>query len=277
MKKSFAGRLWLLEGGLFAFSLAGFVVQSEATIYTVNSTANGTNYSAGYDTSLNGFTSWAANGANQLALQSLYYSENGGAISLLTSPSSVTTNSFLNQGKLTVTYSISGGSVVDTMTVNGSSLLESIVFNNTSGTPLNMKIFQYSDFVLGGPAAAGSQTVGMTPSVDGGYAIANQSGGGLTLSWKGDAPGYTTLVQANSSGFPFGAFIGYGTDLDNSTLTANNTYAVFGYEFSGSVGAGNKLSISETSAFPVPEPSSVVLIASGMFALGLLRRRHGKV
>jgi len=123
LKKSFAGRLWLLEGGLFAFSLAGFVVQSEATIYTVNSTANGTNYSAGYDTSLNGFTSWAANGANQLALQSLYYSENGGAISLLTSPSSVTTNSFLNQGKLTVTYSISGGSVVDTMTVNGSSLL----------------------------------------------------------------------------------------------------------------------------------------------------------
>jgi len=275
LKKSFVSRARLFQCALFAFLFAGFAVKSEAMIYTVTSTVNGTAYSASYDDSVNGFTSWAAAGANQLALQSLYYSENGGSVSLLTSPA-VTTSSNGNVKKLIVTYSILGsGTLVDTMTVNGSTLGESIVFNNTSGTALNMKIFQYSDFVLGGPAAAGSQTLNITPSpVDGGYATANQSGGGRTLTWNGDAPGFTTLVQADSSGSPFGAFIGSATDLDNTTLTANNTYAVFGYEFYGSVGAGGKLSISETSAFPVPEPSSVALISSGMLALALLRRRR---
>jgi hypothetical protein len=115
----------------------------------------------------------------------------------------------------------------------------------------------------------------MTPaSVVGGYAYAQQSGGGLTLTWSGFASGYTTLVQANGSGAPFGAFIGSGTDLDNSTLGATNTYAVFGYEFSGGVANGNSLSISESAAFPVPEPSSFALIASGMWVFGLMLWRR---
>jgi len=274
LKKSFVSRARLFKGALFAYLLAGIVVQSEATIYTVTSTVNSTAYSASYDTSVNGFTSWTSGGVNQLALQSLYYSENSGAISLLTSPS-VSTSGFGNSKNLIVTYSISGsGTVVDTMNVNGSSLGESIVFNNTSGTGLNMKIFQYSDFVLGGAGAAGSQTLGITPSpVNGGYAVAAQSGGGQTFTWKGDASGYTTLVQADSSGSPFGAFIGPATDLDNATLTASGN-AVFGYEFYGSVGTGNNLSISETSAFPVPEPSFVAMISAGMLALALLHRRR---
>ncbi len=270
-KKSFPGRARLYRGVLIAFMLAGLVDKSVATLYT--QTSGG--YTEGYDTSQNGFTMWSGNGVNQLALQSLYYSVNGGPVSQLTGAVVNSGSSGFTAKYITATYSISAGSIADTITINGSSLGESIQFNNLSGSTANISIFQYSDFVLGGPSAAGSQTVNMTPApVSGGYAIASQSGGGYTLTWQGDAPGFTTLVQANSSGSPFGPFIGLGSDLDNSTLAAINTYAVFGYEFSGSVLSGSLLSISETSAFPVPEPSSGALVSAGMFVLGLISRRR---
>lgn len=273
-KKSFVSRVRLYLGALIAILLGGSAVQSMALVYTINSGI----YSASYDSSQNGFTSWSKSGANQLALQTLYYSVNGGPVSQLTGAAVTTSSGFT--ASITAAYSISGGiSINDVLTLNGSTLGESIQFNNLSGSTVNMKIFQYSDFVLGGPGAAGSQTVNMTPSSGGGYAIANQTGGGLALGWQGDAPGFTTLVQANGSGAPFGAFIGSGTDLNNTTLTALNTFAVFGYEFSGNVAQGNLLTVSETAAFPlpVPEPSALVLISSGMFGLALMfRQRKGR-
>ncbi len=270
-KKSFASEVWLFQCVSIAILLGGSVIQSMALVYTINS---GT-YSASYDSSQNGFTSWSASGANQLALQTLYYSANGGPVTQLTGAAVSTSSGFT--ASITAAYSISAGiSINDVLTLNGSTLGETIQFNNLSGSTVNMKIFQYSDFVLGGPGAAGSQSVSMTPASGGGYAIANQTGGGLKLGWQGDAPGYTTLVQANGSGAPFGPFIGLGTDLNNTTLTAINTFAVFGYEFSGSVAQGNLLSVSETAAYPspVPEPSIVALISSGMFALALISRRR---
>ena len=251
-----------------AILLSVSLVQSQATIYTVSSGA----YTAGYDTSQNGFTTWSGSGVNQLSLQSLYASVNGGPVSLLTGAVVNTGSSGFTARYISATYSTSAGSIADTLTINGGTLSESIQFNNLTSGAASISIFQYSDFVLGGPGAAGSQTVNLTPApVSGGYAVANQSGGGYTLTWQGDAPGFTTLVQANSSGAPFGAFIGSGNNLDNSTLAAINTFAVFGYEFSGSVLSGNLLTVSENAAYPspVPEPSSVGLISAGM-GMGML-------
>lgn len=272
---SLAGRIRCRNWALFSgFLLAGSLLQTEATIYTITSTANGNAYTASYDSSLNGFTGWAANGANQLSLQSLYYSVNGGPATQLTGAIVNTGSSGFTGKYITATYSTPSGSVADKLTINGSSLSETIQFDNLTANGLNISLFQYSDFVLGGPGAAGSQTVNLTTApLSGGYAVANQSGGGLTLSWSGDAPGFATLVQANSSGAPFGAFIGPASDLDNTTLTANNTYAVFGYEFTGNVAQNTLLSVSEVSAFPVPEPSSLALISSGILAFGLRLRR----
>jgi hypothetical protein len=269
--KSFVSRVRLYRGALIAILLGGSVVESTAAVYTINSGI----YSASYDSSQNGFTGWSAGGANQLALQTLYYSVNGGPVTQLTGAAVSTSSGFT--ASITAAYSISAGiSINNTLTLNGSTLGESIQFNNLSGSTVNMKIFQFSDFVLGGPGFAGSQTVNMTAASGGGYAIADQTGGGLMLGWQGYAPGYNTLVQADGGGVPFGAFINAGTDLDNATLNANNTFAVFGYEFSGSVGQGNLLTVSETAAFPVliPEPSSMALMASGVFALTLLCRQR---
>ncbi|MGA3163842.1 MAG: PEP-CTERM sorting domain-containing protein [Verrucomicrobiota bacterium] len=277
LKTSFANRVRSFRGALIAILLASSVVRSEATLYTINYTSSGNAYSATYDGSQNGFTVWSQNGANQLALQWLYYSINGGPVTQLTS-TSVTTGNAGSGKKITVNYAIPDGTLQEIVTFTGYNLSESIRFNNTSGGDLNnVSIFQYSDFVLGGSGYAGSQTVSMTPA-SGGYAYAYQSGGGLTLTWNGDAIGYTTLVQADSSGAPFGAFTGSG-NLNNTTLTANNTSAVFGYEFSGSVANGNFLTISENTTFPdpVPEPSSLALISSGMLAVALIfRQRRGK-
>jgi hypothetical protein len=297
LETSFASRVRLYRGALIAMLLAGFVVQSEATLYTISGVPqNGTSYGATYDTSQDGFTSWSANGQNQLALQTLYYSINGGSVMQLTSPTSVTTSytkvppiptGSIVSGSIVVNYLIAGyGTVVDTWKLSGSPLLQTITFNNTSGSEIDdVSIFQYSDFVLGGSAYAGNQTVNMlTEDVGTGqHATANQSGGGITLGWQGfataDNNSGTTLVQANSGGATFGAFIGANPDpysLDNTTLTANNN-AVFGFQFSGDVLNGDSLSISETSAFPVPEPTSMALISSGMVAVALMfRQRRNK-
>jgi hypothetical protein len=273
LKKLFASKGRWCKVVLVAFFFAGLVVKSEAVLYTVTSGS----FSASYDSTQNGFTMWSGGAVNQLALQSLYASINGGPVSLLTGAVVNTGSSGFTGKYITVTYSTLAGSIADTLTISGSTLGESIQFNNLTASAANISIFQYSDFVLGGPVAAGSQTVNMTPApVSGGYAVVSQSGGGYTLTWQGDAPGFTTLVQANSSGSPFGAFIGSGTDLNNTTLAAINTHAVFGYEFSGSVLSGNILSVSENAAFPapVPEPSSVALISWGMLFLALISRRR---
>lgn len=264
----------MFRGAFLTGVLAGFVVQSNATIYSVTTSSG---YSASYDTAVNGFTSWSSGGGNQLALQTLYYSLNNGSLSQLTG-SSVGTSSTLGGSKsITATYTIPGiGTVANTLTLNGNTLGQGIVFNNTSGVQQTISLFQYSDFVVGGPAATGSQNLSIVPSFDtSSYAVATQTGGGATLTWSGHAPGYSTLVQASSSGAPFGPFIGFGTDLDNTTVTASGN-AVFGYEFTGMVGAGNSLTVSEVSSFPVPEPSTAGLMVTGILAWLWLRRRTGE-
>jgi hypothetical protein len=263
--KSFLGRARMLRGGFFTFLLAGYAIHSEAVIYTITSTANGTTYTAGYDNSVSGLTSWTAGGMNQLALQSLYYSENNGAVSQLTSPTVV------NHGaaSLTATYSISGiVSVADTVTLNGNTLGEQIKFSNLTGSSQIFSIFQYSDFVLGG--APGFQNVSMLNN-GATQAFTTQTGGGATLNWSGQLAGGVVKVQANSGGVPFGAFVGPATALDNVTLNASGN-AVFGYEFDGSLLSGNSLTISETSTLAVPEPAPLALISLGMLVLGWLHR-----
>jgi len=267
LKKSFVRRTKLLRGGLFAFLVTGVVVQSEATIYTLTSSPSAVTF----DTT-QGLTGWLENGgANQLSLQSLYYSVNGGAVSVLTGPTVVTHGA----NGLTATYTVSGVvSVADAVTVNGDTLGEQIKFTNLSGTASTISIFQYSDFVLG--SAPGSQILNMAV-INSTQASANQSGGGATLQWLGQLTGGTVEVQANNSGAPFGAFIGPATTLNNTTLSATGT-AVFGYEFDAiNLAPSNSLTISETAALVVPEPSSVALISSGMLVLALLQRRRRAV
>jgi len=266
-KKYFVNRARMFRGALFICLLAGHVIHGQAQ--TATSAANGITYTAGFDTGANALTSWTVGGVNQLVQQSLYYSLNNGPVMALTGSSASASGSTLTVSN----YIANTISVVETLKLNGANATETIKFYNETGANNYISIFQYSDFVMGGSSAAGSQNLNMTTATGGGYAIANQTGGGgNTLNFKGFVASGTTEVQADSSGAPFGAFLGNAspTTLDNTTLNASGN-AVFGYEFDGNIAAGNALTISEVIA--VPEPSSVALVSTGMLGLVWLHRR----
>jgi len=272
LEKSFAGRLWLFKGGLFAFLLAGFVVQSEAMVYTLNSSPS----IVMFDTS-SGLTSWQVGGQQQLTLQSFYYSLGGGPLSSVVSLGAPTITSIpFGNPNVTATYSSSGViSVKSTFTLNGNVLSDTIKVQNLSSGSQTISLFQFSDFVLGG--ASGSQNVNMFLNSSS-QAEADQTGGGVSLVNQAQFVGTagTTEMQADTSGALFGPFLGPPNALTNVPLSASGN-AVYAYQWDATLPSNLAFTISETSYIVVPEPSSVVLIASGMFALGLLRRRHGKV
>jgi len=272
-ERSFACGVRLYQAVLTAILFAGLAVQSQATVYTISSTANGITYSASYDSSLNGLTDWSWNGANQLDLQSLFYSVNGGPVSQLVSPSVVLNGA----ASLSAVYSVSGvASAVDTISLNGDTLVESMKVKNLSSTAATLSLFQYSDFVLGN--ALGGQNLNMTV-LSGSQASASQSGGGVTLQWVGQLTGGAVEVQASNGGAPFGPFNGTATALNNTPLSVFGS-AVFGYEFDSiNLAAGNSFTASETATLVVPEPSSGAMIALGMFAAATLfcRRRKPSV
>ena len=267
-KESFVSRVRLCQGVFIALITGGLAVQSEATIYTMTSTASGVTYTAGFDTTSSALTSWQANGGpNQLSLQSLYYSVANGVVNPLTGASVVTHGA----AAITANYTVAGViGVADSITLNGNTLGEQIKFTNLSGSATTLSLFQYSDFILGG--AAGGQTLNMIIN-NSSQSTANQSGGGASLQWQGQLTGGTVEVQANNTGAPFGPFNGSATALLNTPLSATGN-AVFGYEFDAiNLAAGNSLTVSETSLILVPEPATMGLIASGLCFLFPLWRR----
>jgi hypothetical protein len=270
LKTSFANRVRLYRGALIAILFAVPVVQSEAQIYTINSTNAGVIYSMIFNTGSSGLTGLQVDGVNQLNLQTLYYSINGGTVSQLTGPTATVTPGHVP--KITATYTVSGViSAVDTIALNGNTLGESINVENLSANTLTLSLFQYSDFVLGN--APGSQTLNMTV-LNSTQSTAAQGGGGLTLDWSGQLTSGTVEVQADGSGTQFGPFNGSATALNNSPLSALGNVD-FGYEFDAvNVAPGNSFTVSEVSTLPVPEPSSMMLISAGMLALGLMSRRR---
>jgi hypothetical protein len=262
-----------IRGCLIALAIMAGAVQSEAALYSTSYSTGGNTYGISYDSSVEGFSEWSLNGLDQLGLQSLYISINGGPVTLLASTSVSIANS--GPGKqFTIDYAVPGGvgTLRQTAVFAGNGIFgDTIRFQNTSGGDLGISLFQYSQYILGN--VAGDQSVSMTPASGvGSQAFATQTSGSYQLTFGGQAAGYSTLVQADGSGAPFGAFIGSGTDLDNTTLTANHTSAVFGYEFYGTVANGNFLTISETAGLAVPEPSSMALVVSGLVMLASMSR-----
>ncbi len=274
-KKSFASRARFFKSALFAYLLAGLVIQSEAQVFNFSYGS----YSLGFNTNTASLVNFTAGAVNQLNSQSLYYSVNGDALTSINSTTFglpvIHKNSGGGQTSYTFTYSIAGTlSVADDITINGSGWGELIKFQNLSVNSATVSIFQYSDFVLGG--ASGSQTVNIDTTGEPTQAFTTQTGGGATLTWNGQLTSGTVEVQADPGGAPFGAFLGNAspTTLDNSTLTASGN-AVFGYEFDGNLSANGSLTISDVASIAVPEPSSVAVISAGMLALALRRRRRG--
>ncbi|MGA3284987.1 MAG: PEP-CTERM sorting domain-containing protein [Verrucomicrobiota bacterium] len=281
LKKSFAGRVWWLQGALFAFLLAGLVVQSEAQIYTLSAR----------DTSVQinlagGISDWTIDGVNQLNRQWFYYSVGSGlvysidTIALWSVPSTTPGNS----PTLTETYANSTISVQTKYTLQSSpsgsgmaKLLDTITVKNTSSSTSVYHFFQFSDFDLGG--VSGNQNVQFNSDGAGtAYQVVQTGLTGATLVGTVTALSGGSSVppeeQAGYYGTQFGLVNGNPAPTLNNTLTAGPGNVVYAYEWDMTLSPNGVISISEIQY--VPEPSSVALISSGMLVLALLRRRHRK-
>lgn len=156
----------------------------------------------------------------------------------------------------------------------GNQLSDTIKVSNLSSSSQTISLFQFSDFVLGGPSAAGSQNVNMFLNSST-QAQANQAGGGVSLIDQAQFVGTagTTEMEANASGSLFGPFVGPPYAIDNVTLNASGN-VVYAYEWDSTLSSNQAFSISGISTIAVPEPSSLALISSGMLVLTLLHRRR---
>lgn len=284
LKESFASGVRLYKSASVAILLASPVVHSEAQIYTIGNAAG---YNAQFNSSTASFTSWTV-GVNQLSAESLYYSLDGGSVTPLTALGFTSATHVVgNIYDWTIKYGVGGPvTIYDTVLLTSPNVMNQTftVFNNDPSNAHTVSLFQYFNFDLGGSPA--SQYLTLTPANNNSTtATVLQTGGGATLNWSGFIsginPGATTEVQADNSGFPFGAFLGNPSpnSLDNVTLTASGIGTDFGYEFDVLLAAGgNAYGVSEVGSVVVPEPSFVALISSGIFVLALASwRRRDKI
>ena len=281
-RNPFASRVRFFQNALIAIVFAGTVVQSKADIYTFGAR----------DTSLqidlaNGVSQWTIDGVNQLNLQSFYYSIGSGpatsiySIGLPSAPS-ITTNLSNTTVALNTTYAGSAISVGTLFSLQSSpvgsgkaTLAETFTINNLSATTQIFHFYQYSDFDLGG--VSGGQSLQFSSNGSGQqYQVVQTDATGRTLTGLVNAVTGGTVaqseVQAGSfDGTRFGLGSGNPVTLNN-TLTAGPGNVDFAYEWDATLAPGSSITISEIQT--VPEPSSMALAVSGIFALALRCRRR---
>jgi hypothetical protein len=282
LNKPLTSRVWLYQNTLIAILFAGAVVQSGAQIYTL----------AIRDTSMqidlnSGLSQWKIDGVNQLNLQSLYYSVGSGPVaSIYTiapwSTPTIETNLGKTEISLEETYANAtigvGTLYVLTSGRLGSgkaTLGQTLTINNPSATAQVFHFYQYSDFDLGG--VTGGQYVQFSDNGSGHYYQVVQKGPGEILTGLITAVngGSNTMSEVQAGlwdGNKFGLGSGGAVTLDN-TLAAGPGNVVYAYEWEATLAAGSSIIISETQTV-VPEPSSMALVASGMFAVALFCRRR---
>jgi hypothetical protein len=274
-KKSFARNAGCCKFGIFALSIAGLVIQTQAQSYTIvnkNSVLD-INVASGPG----GVNNWKIDGVDQLNLQWFYYRVGSvGPEYPIENISSAPTVS-LGSKSLTVTYANSSYSVRTLYSLTGgnvgsgtSQLDESITINNTSASPLDFHFFQYSDFNIGGVTAGQSVQFYQNPSAlpyynsqSGGYRSVNET---VTPASHIEAALYSQTLASLTDGSP--------TTL-NDNPSAGPGDVTFAYQWDFTLAAGGSFQIQKLIGV-VPEPSSLALISSGLLGLALLRRQRKK-
>ncbi len=276
--KALSGCPWMLQSALFAILLLVLAIGAKAQTYTLSVAGS----SLQVNTTTGGLSDWVVQGADQLALQSFYYSlgTTEYPISQISAPSApIFTGSssfgFILTTNISVTYANSELSLTTSyelaaMGGGTAGLQTSLAITNTSSTAETLQFYQLSDFTLGGVSSGQTVQFGTTN-----YPFSvTQTGPGTTLngSLNGTSLGTAVSVEEIAGTSNFG--LGNGNpapNFDDSPLGATGSVE-YAYEFTVNLPADSGVLIGELQT--VPEPSTLTLVMPGGLALGLLYRRR---
>jgi hypothetical protein len=242
-----------------------------ATISDKNSTINlSLNSSAG-------MTDWIVDGTDALNQQWLWFRIGNSGPQFDISTISAPTITTLGTKSITALYSNAqyGVSVTYTLTGNAagsghSALTEGInFFNYQTNASLDLHLFLYSDFTLGG--GSGSRNVGLTSTTS----VQTLGGNSNTVAFT-FAP--ASHAEANTGVSTYNSITGGSAYTLNGTMnsSAPSGDVTWAFEWDQVLAANSSLgAISITDTLQVPEPS-VAALALASLAVTILRRRNSR-
>ncbi len=267
----------------FALAAASLISTSEAQVILSDGNSQATiNLGQPGAGGTLGMNSWTINGQNQLAQQWFWMGVGSaaqapinslGSLSYSSTPNFLTaTYSAQNQFSIRIDYLLSGGLTGGNDWT--SDITENISIVNNSSVAQTYHFFQYSDFNLLGSGANDTVHISSTPPPPT-YWRAIQTAGGTALSETVDSPyanhAEAALVGATLARLNSGAPITLNDNLDAGP--GNVTWA-FQWDFTLAPGQSyDVLKDKRLSVAPIPEPTTLSLLALGLLGLALRRQR----
>jgi hypothetical protein len=234
-----------------------------------------------------GFTSWTIDGVSHLSYQTYFYRIGGtGGESLVQSLGAPTVNIFANAASqsvldLTFTHSLFTVRTVSilqgqTLGTGKANLTESLTVQNTSGAPLDLHFFQYSDFDLGG--AFGPQTLQFLPNnLNNQLYKVQQTSGTIALNSTISTASFPVdHVEAGLFASTFTSLTDANPTTLNNVTSAGPGDVTYAYQWDVVLAPNESLQISKLTSI-VPEPSSFSLVALAALAWAARKRDSKRI